>query len=217
MTDYIALIDTYFLYILRGAIITVELTVLALLLSVVIGLTVTFTYMSRVIWLKTIATVYIELVRATPALLQLFIVYYGLTNIGIRFDAFTAAVLTLGFIGGAYSAEIFRAGIEAIDFGQIEASRSLGMTAIQAMKRIVLPQAFVITLPPLTNFVIAMIKDTSLALTISVPEIMYRSYDAATQSYRSLAVYMMAGVIYLAICIPLSRLAKRLERKGDAS
>lgn len=215
MNLYVDLVHEYFLYILQGAVITIELTILSLLLSIVVGLAVTFTYMSGVTWLKRVATIYVELVRATPALLQLFIVYYGLTNIGVRFDAFTAATLTLGLIGGAYSAEIFRAGIEAIDNGQIEAARSLGMSASQTMRRIVLPQGFVIILPPLTNFLIALIKDTSLALTIAVPEIMYRSYDAATQSYRSLAVYCMAGVIYLCICIPLSRLAKRLERKGD--
>jgi ABC-type amino acid transport system permease subunit len=169
--------------------------------------------MSPTRWLRGPAVVYIELIRATPALLQLFVVYFGLTAFDIRLDPFSAASLTLAVIGGAYAAEVFRAGIEAVDRGQYEAARSLGMPAALAMRRIILPQAAVLILPPFTNFVIAMVKDTSLALTIAVPEIMYRSYDAASQSFRSIEIYAMAGAIYVAICLPLSQLAQVLERR----
>jgi His/Glu/Gln/Arg/opine family amino acid ABC transporter permease subunit len=213
MTDFVDLAHRYFPYILRGAVVTLELTLLALVGSVIIGLVVALARLSPSRWLKGPAVVYIELIRATPALLQLFVVYFGLTSFDIRLDPFTAAALTLSVIGGAYAAEVFRAGIEAVDRGQYEAGRSLGMTAPLAMRRIILPQAAVLILPPFTNFVIAMVKDTSLALTIAVPEIMYRSYDAASQSFRSLEIYAMAGAIYVAICLPLSQLAQFLERR----
>lgn len=211
--EFLGLAQTYFPYILRGAVVTLELTAMTLIGSVVLGLLTAMARMSQSGLLRAIAGVYIELIRATPALLQLFIIYFGLTSFNIRLDPFSAAVLALSLIGGAYSAEIFRAGIDAVDRGQYEAARSLGMPAQLAMRRIILPQAAVLILPPFTNFVIAMVKDTSLALTIAVPEIMYRSYDAASQSFRSLEIYVMAGVIYLAICLPLSQLARALERR----
>lgn len=213
MSDYLQLVQTYFPYVAKGASITIQLTVVALLGSVALGLLTTFAKLANLRLLRIVASIYIELIRATPALLQLFIIYFGLTSFGLRLDPFTAASITLSLVGGAYAAEIFRAGIEAVDTGQFEAARSLGMSTPLAMRRIILPQAAVIVLPPFTNFVISMIKDTSLALTISVPEIMYRSYDASSQSYRSMAIYSMAAVLYLAICLPLSGFAKALEKR----
>jgi His/Glu/Gln/Arg/opine family amino acid ABC transporter permease subunit len=213
MLEFGDLAQHYFPYILRGAIVTLELTAVALAGSVVLGLLLAIARLTHNAWLRGIAGVYIELIRAAPALLQLFIIYFGLTTFGIRLAPFAAAALTLGLIGGAYAAEVFRAGIEGVDRGQFEAARSLGMPAPLAMRRVILPQAAMLILPPFTNFVIAMIKDTSLALTIAVPEIMYRSYDAASQSFRSLQIYAMAGIIYVAICLPLAQLAKALERR----
>lgn len=216
MDNYFQLLQVYFPYILKGAIITIELTVLSLIGSVILGLLATFAKMSGNRILGYIAGIYIEIIRATPALLQLFIIYFGLSSFGLRLEPFAAAAITLSIVGGAYASEIFRAGIEAVDKGQYEAARSLGMPATLAMQRIILPQAGIIILPPFTNFIISMIKDTSLALTISVPEIMYRSYDASSQSFRSMEIYSMAAIIYLAICLPLSRVAKSLEnRKGS--
>lgn len=213
MSDYLQLVQTYFPYVAKGASITIQLTIVALLGSVALGLLTTFAKLANLRLLRIVASIYIELIRATPALLQLFIIYFGLTSFGLRLDPFTAASITLSLVGGAYAAEIFRAGIEAVDTGQFEAARSLGMSTPLAMRRIILPQAAVIVLPPFTNFVISMIKDTSLALTISVPEIMYRSYDASSQSYRSMAIYSMAAVLYLAICLPLSGFVKALEKR----
>ncbi len=213
MNDYLQLLQTYFPYVAKGVTITLQLTIVALLGSVALGLLTTFAKLANLRLLRVVATIYIEMIRATPALLQLFIIYFGLTSFGLRLDPFTAASITLSLVGGAYAAEIFRAGIEAVDTGQFEAARSLGMSTPLAMRRIILPQAAVIILPPFTNFVISMIKDTSLALTISVPEIMYRSYDASSQSYRSMAIYSMAAILYLAICLPLSGFAKALEKR----
>jgi His/Glu/Gln/Arg/opine family amino acid ABC transporter permease subunit len=203
-------------YLLTGAIITLQLTFLSLAVSIPLGLIVAFMGLARSRIIHGIARFYVEIIRGTPALLQLFIVYFGLTSWGIRLNPIPAATLTLGVIGGAYVSEIFRAGIESVDRGQIEAARAIGMRNPQIMRRIVLPQAMQLVLPPLTNFLIALIKDTSLALTISVPELMYRAYDVASQTFRSMEIYSVAGVIYLAFCVPLSLLVRRLERRGAA-
>lgn len=213
MSSFLDLAVRYFPYIARGIWITVELTLLSLCVSGVLGLAAAMGKMSGSRLASVPARIYIEVIRGTPALLQIFLVYFGLTSYGVRLEPLPAAVITLGLIGGAYLAEIFRAGIEAVDRGQVEAATSLGMKRSAIMRRIVLPQAMVLILPPFTNFLIALIKDTSLALTITVPEIMYRAYDAANQSFRSMEIYAMAGVIYLAMCYPLSRLARWLERR----
>ena len=204
---------TYIRYIAQGAIVTLELAVCALALGLALGLSGALARRSNIRPLTVVGTIYVEVVRGTPALLQIFVIYFGLASYGIRFEPFTAAVLTLGLISGAYITEIIRAGIAAVDRGQVEAAVSLGMAPSTVMRRIVLPQAAVLMLPPFTNFVVSLIKDTSLALTISVPEMMYRSYDVASQTFRSLEVYALAGVIYLAICYPLSRAARWLERR----
>lgn len=213
MSEFLSLAARYFPYILKGTIVTVELTVLSLMISVILGLIAAIGKISGRRAAVAAAGLYIELIRGTPALLQLFVIYFGLTSWGVNLDSFTAAVITLGFIGGAYLAEVFRAGIGSVDRGQVEAAVSLGMRPAPVMRRIVLPQAFVLILPPFANFVIALLKDTSLALTIAVPEIMYRSYDVASQTFRSMEVYTMAAAIYLAMCLPLSRLVKVLERR----
>ena len=213
MLDFLDFALKYLPYVARGAIVTIELTVLALALGAVLGLLGALAKQSGRQPFVFIANVYVEVIRGTPALLQIFVMYFGLATYGLRLDPLSAAALTLGIIGGAYITEIIRAGIEAVDRGQVEAATSLGMAPSAIMRRIVLPQAVVLMVPPFTNFLIAMIKDTSLALTISVPEIMYRSYDVASQTFRSMEIYAVAGVIYLAMCYPLSRLARRLERR----
>ena len=214
MLDFFDFALKYLPYVARGAVVTIELTVLALALGAVLGLLGAMAKQSGRQPFVFIANVYVEVIRGTPALLQIFVMYFGLATYGLRLDPLTAAALTLGIIGGAYITEIIRAGIEAVDRGQVEAATSLGMAPATIMRRIILPQAVVLMVPPFTNFLIAMIKDTSLALTISVPEIMYRSYDVASQTYRSMEIYALAGLIYLAMCYPLSRLARRLERRG---
>ena len=216
MDSFLELATKYTPYLLTGVVITIQLTFLSLAVSMPLGLAVAVMGRSRSRIIRGIALFYIELIRGTPALLQLFIVYFGLTSWGIRLDPIPAATITLGLIGGAYVSEIFRAGIEGVDHGQIEAARAIGMRPPQIMRRIIFPQALQLVLPPLTNFMIALIKDTSLALTISVPELMYRSYDVASQTFRSMEVYSIAGVIYLSLCVPLSFLVRRLERRDNA-
>ena len=212
MDVYRDLVLHYLPYMLQGVTVTIRLTLFSLLLSVVLGLVGAIARTSRSRILRGLATAYVEIIRGTPALLQLFIIYFGLANYQVRLSGMTAAIIALGVLGGAYLSETFRAGIEAVDRGQVEAAKSLGMRGPVIMRRIVLPQAVLIILPPFGNFVIGLIKDTSLALTISVPELMYRSYDVSSQTFRSMEVFTIAGLIYLAICYPLSRGVKYLER-----
>ena len=129
MSELFAFAERYFPYILKGAIVTIELTVLSLLISIALGLIAAIGKLSGRRIASAAANVYIELIRGTPALLQLFVIYFGLTSYGVNLDSFTAAVLTLGFIGGAYLAEVFRAGIQSVDRGQVEAAVSLGHAA----------------------------------------------------------------------------------------
>ncbi|MFL5260524.1 MAG: amino acid ABC transporter permease [Hyphomicrobiales bacterium] len=213
MTDFFTFAWTYLPYLAKGLVITAELTGLAFVGSCVLGLLGAMAKGSKHTPLRYIGNIYVEVMRGTPALLQIFVIYFGLASYGVRLDPFSAAVITLSVLGGAYVTEIIRAGIEAVDRGQIEAAISLAMTPAQIMRRIILPQASLIILPPFTNYLISLIKDTSLALTISVPEIMYRSYDVASQTFRSMDIYVVAGLIYLAICFPLSRLSRWLELK----
>ena len=212
MDVYRDLVLHYLPYILQGVTVTIRLTFFSLLLSIVLGLVGAIARTSRSRILRGLATAYVEIIRGTPALLQLFIIYFGLANYQVRLSGMTAAIIALGVLGGAYLSETFRAGIEAVERGQVEAAKSLGMRGPVIMRRIVLPQAVLIILPPFGNFVIGLIKDTSLALTISVPELMYRSYDVSSQTFRSMEVFTIAGLIYLAICYPLSRGVKYLER-----
>jgi His/Glu/Gln/Arg/opine family amino acid ABC transporter permease subunit len=214
MMDFLSFAATYLPYVARGIVVTVELTLLSLAGSLVLGLLAALAKGSKRRWLAVLATAYVEVLRGTPALLQIFVIYFGLASYGVRIEPLPAAAITLSILGGAYVTEIIRAGIEAVDRGQVEAAESLGMTQAAIMRRIVLPQAAVMMMPPFTNYLISLIKDTSLALTISVPEIMYRSYDVASQTFRSMDIYVIAGLIYLAMCFPLSRLARRLERRN---
>ena len=123
----------------------------------------------------------------------------------------TAAVIGLGLNGAAYLAEVFRAGILAIHRGQLEAALTVGMTPLQAMRYVILPQAFRVVLPPVANFAIALLKDTSVASIISAPELMLRARDLASSSFQPMEVFLLAAVIYLAMSLPVSFLVRRLE------
>lgn len=217
MTLFWDLAVEYFPYLLRGALVTLQITAGALAISIVIGFVVALMRLSTKRILTWPAAVYVEIIRDTPALLQLFIIYFGLASWGVRLPALPSAIIALGVMGGAILTEVFRAGIESIDRGQIEAGKALGMNTTQVMKRIIMPQAFRVVLPPFTNFVVTLIKDTALVLTIAVPEIMYRAYSVAGITFRDMQIYILAGVIYFLICFPIARLARWFERRQPAN
>jgi His/Glu/Gln/Arg/opine family amino acid ABC transporter permease subunit len=207
----------YFLAtLLDGLPATVSVAIGALLFALVFGLFTALLRLSRWRLLRLPAIAYIELFRGTPALVQLFVIYFGLPDIGIQPSPFQAAILCLGLGGAAYLAEIYRAGIEAIHRGQMEASLSLGMTPARAMRYIILPQAVRTMLPPMANFAIVLLKDTAIIFVVAVPEIMTYARNLVTETLQSAVVYSMAGALYLCMTIPMSRIVARLERARQA-
>jgi His/Glu/Gln/Arg/opine family amino acid ABC transporter permease subunit len=192
---------------------SLRMAVLAFALSFAAGLLLALAKTSSVGVLSKSASVYIEIMRGVPALAVLFLIYFGLADVGLVFDAFTAAVLGLGLNGAAYMAEIFRAGIQSIHADQMEAALTVGMTPLAAMRYVVLPQAFRVVLPPVANFAIALLKDTSVASIISAPELMLRARDLASSSFLPMQVFLLAAAIYLAMSLPIAWLTRRLEAR----
>jgi His/Glu/Gln/Arg/opine family amino acid ABC transporter permease subunit len=207
----------YFLSVLLGAAgTTLKVMIGALVVALSLGLAVALLKLARFAALRAIASVYIEIMRGTPALTQLFIIYFGLSDLGIDIPPIPAAIIGLGMNGAAYVAEIYRAGILAIHEGQFEASRSLGMRPADTMRFIILPQAFRIMMPPLCNYAVSLLKDTSLASVVAAPEIIFFARQLVTETLLSLDIYLIVAAIYLAMSIPMSRLVAYLERQKQA-
>jgi His/Glu/Gln/Arg/opine family amino acid ABC transporter permease subunit len=195
---------------------TVTVALGALIFALVFGLLVALMRISRWRALRYPAIAYLEIFRGTPALVQLFVIYFGFPDIGFEPSPFQAAIVGLGLNGAAYLSEVYRAGIESIHRGQMEAALSLGMTPARALQYIVLPQAIRTMLPPITNFAIVLLKDTALVFAVGVVEIMALARNLVTETLQSAAVYLIAGSIYLCVTIPMARLAAGLERQRQA-
>ena len=188
----------------------------SLLFALIFGLAVSLLRLSAWRPLRWPAIAYIEFFRGTPALVQLFVIYFGLPDIGLSPTPLQAAIVGLGLNGAAYLAEIYRAGIESIHRGQMEAALALGLTPAMAMQHIVLPQAVRTMLPPITSFAIVLLKDTAIVFSVGVVEIMALARNLVTETLHSAAVYLIAGLLYLCMTIPMSRLAAHLERQRQA-
>jgi His/Glu/Gln/Arg/opine family amino acid ABC transporter permease subunit len=195
---------------------TLTVAVGALVFALIFGLIVALLRISRWRLLRFPATAYVEIFRGTPALVQLFVIYFGLPDIGYEPSPLQAAIIGLGLNGAAYLSEVYRAGIESIHRGQLEAALSLGMTPRRALQHIVLPQAIRTMLPPITNFAIVLLKDTAIVFVVGVVEIMALARNLVTETLQSAAVYLIAGALYLCVTIPMARLAMRLERQRQA-
>lgn len=198
---------------LKGAVLTLELTVLAISFGTVIGLFVALAKISRIKILATIGGIYTWAIRGIPLLVQLYILYYGLPQVGIELDSFTAAVVGLSVCGGAYIAEIIRAGIQSIDRGQMEAALSLGMSYAQAFRRVILPQAYRRLLPPMGNEFITLMKDSSLVSIISMTELLRQGKLLSNATFRSMEIYVTVAVIYLLLTTVFIYLIGRLEKR----
>jgi His/Glu/Gln/Arg/opine family amino acid ABC transporter permease subunit len=207
-----AYVARYGLLALNGIGLTIELTVLSSGIGMTIGVFGAIGRISKLGLISTLTTAYVELVRDTPAIVQLFIVYYGLVDFGIRLSSFWAAVSTLGLFAGAYFTEIFRAGILSVDRGQIEAGQALGMSQGSLVRRVVLPQTLLLVLPPIASMTMDMLKATALVVTIGAQDLMYVAHQAASDTYRAMDFYGTAGVIYFALAYPISKLTGRLEK-----
>ena len=208
------LIVNSFPLLLIGAGVTVQITVLSTAIGFVIGLIVGVARISNLRVLRMLAEVYVEFFRGTPLLVQIFLFYFALPVItGQRIDPFIAAISACGINSGAYVAEIFRAGIQSVDDGQMEAGRSLGMTWLQTMRYIIVPQAFKRVIPPLGNEFIAMLKDSSLVSVIGFEELTRRGQLIIAKTYGSFEIWMSVAVIYLVMTLTISRFVAYLERR----
>ena len=214
MTFDMNLIVNSFPLLLIGAGVTIQITVLSTAIGFVIGLIVGVARISNLRVLRMLAEVYVEFFRGTPLLVQIFLFYFALPVItGQRIDPFIAAISACGINSGAYVAEIFRAGIQSVDDGQMEAGRSLGMTWLQTMRYIIVPQAFKRVIPPLGNEFIAMLKDSSLVSVIGFEELTRRGQLIIAKTYGSFEIWLSVAVIYLAMTLTISRFVAYLERR----
>lgn len=202
---------------LLASITTIEITVGSFVLALILGLAFGLLRTSSHPFAKWLAITYVEIFRSVPVLTQLFIIYFGLGEVGIKLNPLTAVIIGFGINGGAFLAEVFRAGIEAVPCGQSEASFAIGMTKPQAIRYIVLPQAIRTTLPPIGNYAIGLLKETSIASAVAAPELMYQAGTLIRQTFLSTQIYLMVAAIYLCMSLPLSHLVRRLEgRMGKA-
>jgi len=197
----------------RGAVTTVEISVLAMALAVVAGLVIVLVRLYAVAPLQWLAKAYVEVVRGTPLLIQLFLIYYGLPEIGIRLNAFLAAILGLGLNYAASESENYRAGIQSIPRGQTEASLALGMSRWQTLKHVILPQAVRVVIPPVTNDFIAMFKDSSIVSVITMVELTKVYGMLAMSTYDYIGLGLVTAGIYFALSYPASIFANWLERR----
>jgi polar amino acid transport system permease protein len=204
---------------LRGALVTVEITAVSLLLGCLLGLLIGVGRLDlrrRIIYRA--CTAYVAVIRGTPLLVQLFILFFGLPQFGIMLPAFVCGMLGLGIYSAAYVSEIVRGAIQSVDRGQMEAARSIGMSAGQAMRSVILPQAVVRMIPPLGNEFIALIKNSALVSLLTIHDLMHEGQKIISVSYRSLEVYLAIAVIYFILTglttLALGRLELRLRAGG---
>ena len=193
-----------------------ELFFWTLVFSLPLGLVVSFGSMSRLAPLRGVVKTFVWVIRGTPLLVQLFIIFYGLPSVGIMLDAFPAAVIAFAFNEGAYCAETMRGALESVPQGQLEAGYCVGMSWWQIMRRIVLPQALRTAVPALSNSLIGMIKDTSLASNITVAELFMAGQRVAARTYIFLPIYCEVAVVYLLFCTVITKLQGLLERQLNA-
>ncbi len=195
---------------------TVPLTVISFVIGLVIALAVALARLSSNLVLTNVARFYISVIRGTPLLVQLFIVFYALPELGVKIDPFPAAVIAFSLNVGGYAAEIIRSAIQSIPKGQWEAAETIGLNYVGTLRRIVLPQATRVAVPPLSNTLISLVKDTSLASTILVTELLRQAQIIAAPTFEFFALYGTAAVYYWVICLALSfgqgRIERRLER-----
>lgn len=202
---------------LNGAIVTLEITLVAVSFGVLIGLFVGMAELSSYRILRIPSKIYVDIIRGTPLLVQIFIIYFALPNIiNMRIEPYIAAVVACSINSGAYVAEIFRSGIQSIDKGQFEAGRSLGLTWSQTMKMIVVPQAFRRTIPQLGNEFIAMLKDSSLVSVIGFEELTRKGQLIIAATYRSFEIWAAVAVLYLVMTLTISRFVSYLEKKYNS-
>ncbi|WP_214854265.1 MULTISPECIES: amino acid ABC transporter permease [unclassified Exiguobacterium] len=207
-------VKTAFPFFLEGLQVTLYIFIIAVIIGFLIGLVVALMRLSPLKILNAIAIIYIDVIRGTPFIVQLFFIYFGLNSLEwLSMDRMYAGILTVAINAGAYFAEIIRAGIQSIDKGQTEAARSLGMTGRQTMVQIILPQAFRRMLPTITNQSIISLKDTSLLSIIGIADLTQQGQVQQSTTFEPFIVWSVVGLMYFVIIYLLSFVAKFLERR----
>jgi L-cystine transport system permease protein len=200
---------------LKATLMTIFLAGISILIALVIGFITAILRILNTKILAGIASVYVSIIRGTPLLVQIFVIYYGLPQIGIVLDPIPSGILALSLNAGAYISESFRASILAVDRGQMEASMSMGMSYWQALRRIILPQSLRIAIPTLSNSFIVLIKDTSLVSVITVTELLQMSSLVIAKTFQPLTIYLTAAAIYWVVITSFTTLLDKFERKAS--
>ena len=205
--------DSFWKILLPGLTVTIPLTAVSFALALVIATAVALAQHRRVPVLTPLTRLYIWVIRGTPLLVQLFVVFYGLPHAGILIDPWTAAIVVFSINEGAYCAETIRAAIESVPQGQLEAGLTSGLSWLQTMRFVILPQALRTAFPTLGNSLISMVKDTSLAANITVTEMFMTTQRIVARTYEPLVLYIEVGLVYLLFCTVLTRLQRLGERR----
>lgn len=200
-------------YLLQGAVLTVLISAVAMVLATVGGLILAALAQSGWRLARPLVGAYVEVFRNTPLLIQIFIVYFGLPQLGLKLSPFLSGLSALVLYAAAYNVEIFRAGLEAVPFGQLEAARSLGLSTLQTMQRVTVPQALRISFPALGNNLVSLVKNSSLVSTIGMVELMFVANDISFNNFRTFEIYGTAAVLYVVIVLGLTRLLRTAERR----
>lgn len=203
----------YYGFFLEGTKITLFLSLFTIIFGIIFGIIFALMRISHNVVLKSIASIYIEFIRGTPVLVQLCIVYYGLPILGINFPEIMAGIIALSINSSAYVAEIIRAGIQAVDKGQMEAAKSLGLTYSMAMKNIILPQAIKNILPALGNEFITIIKESSIVSIIGIHELMYNTDTVRGNTFKPFEPLIISAMIYFILTFSLSKILSVFERR----
>ena len=206
----------YYVYFLEGIKWTLIVSVLAVIFGVIFGMGLTYLKRSKIKVLNIIAAVYIEIIRGTPLLLQIWFVYFGIGEF-INIPVLPACIIALSLNSAAYVAELIRAGIDAVDKGQMEAARSLGMNQVTAMRLIIIPQAVKNILPAIGNEFVAVIKESSMASVLGVAELMYAAKVTGSQTFSYMETLSIAAIFYFIMTFTLGRLMKHFERRLKVS
>lgn len=224
LASYIDHVIAVFPSLLRGAVITIEVTTFAIFFGLILGTIAAFGKLSKRSLFRIPSSIYVDFIRGTPLFVQILIFYYGipglingLTGEVFRIDPIIAGIAVCSINSGAYNAEIVRAGIKSVDRGQMEAARSLGMTERQSMKDVIMPQAVRLIIPPLGNEFIALLKDSSLLAIISVHELSKNGMLYVSKTFAAFPTYISVAFVYLALTMGISRILNHIERRLGVS
>ena len=213
MSDVLQFWQEWFPTLLEGFGISVKVTAVCLALGIPLGLVLALGVQAKSSVLRWTSLIVVEIGRGTPALILLQFAYFGLPTAGLTMTSFTAASLALAWSTGAYTSEIIRAGLDAVPFGQKEAAAAMGLTRVDALRYVILPQGLRVALPALLGFSIIMLQATSLCFTIALPEIVSQAYIVGSNTFRYLSIFVLAALVFGSVCIPATILVSALERR----